>query len=131
MCVNPFPLSNTRQGLMKNLEEVIQTLRDARVVGEIWVDGSFMTQKVDPEDIDILLRIDADTYDNGTPRQQTQIDKVAGGLRDSHNCDSYVHLEWPPGDPQHAGGQRRRKEWMKQFGTGHTDQPKGMAEIVL
>ena len=39
--------------LMTCLESIIENLCKAGMSGELWVDGSFLTEKIDPDDIDL------------------------------------------------------------------------------
>ena len=48
VCVDRFPLSATRPVIMGGLEKVINKLLEDAVKGEVWVDGSFVTEKMDP-----------------------------------------------------------------------------------
>ncbi|HZL35690.1 MAG TPA: hypothetical protein VFC78_10300 [Tepidisphaeraceae bacterium] len=45
-CVDAFPLSKTRKIVMAGLEAVVEALKKEKIIGRIWVDGSFMTQMV-------------------------------------------------------------------------------------
>ncbi len=81
MCVNSFPTSKIRTTIMDNLEIIINELIKNKVEGEVWVDGSFLTEKIEPEDSDILLYFSGDFYDNGTPEQQMVIDRIGGNLK--------------------------------------------------
>jgi hypothetical protein len=114
---------------MDGLEEVIKELNRMQVPAEIWIDGSFLTEKIDPEDVDIVLRIESHVYDNGTAEQQQIIDWVAGNLKASHHCDSYVFYEYPDTHPAHAVGEWMHAYWLRQFGFSRADDFKGMARI--
>src|SRR5688572_17509862 len=70
LCVVQFPNSKTRTRLMAGLEQVMGMLESFDVEGELWIDGSFVTQKSDPEDVDLVLRVQASFYDNANPDQQ-------------------------------------------------------------
>jgi hypothetical protein len=48
LCVAGFPLSNGRERIMAGLEAVVQRLEQEGIVGDLWVDGSFMTQAIEP-----------------------------------------------------------------------------------
>lgn len=56
-CVTAFPLSKSRAQIMDGLEKFVDMLRSEGIVGDLWIDGSFMTQKLDPEDVDIVLSV--------------------------------------------------------------------------
>lgn len=48
---------------MNGLENVVQVLEQAGLAGDLWVDGSFMTEAIDPADSDVALWVSADDYD--------------------------------------------------------------------
>ncbi|TAE22353.1 MAG: hypothetical protein EAZ91_23655 [Cytophagales bacterium] len=57
--VSEFPTSATRQRLFARFEEFTVTLSELLPGGYTqWVDGSFVSQKKDPRDIDVLTFVD-------------------------------------------------------------------------
>ena len=114
---------------MDGLEQVIKELDRVKVSTDIWVNGSFLTEKIDPEDVDIVLRMEGAVYDQGTSEQQQVIDWIAGNLKVSHSCDSYVFYEYPDGDPLHDLGEWMHAYWLRQFGFSREDDFKGLARL--
>ena len=55
---------------MEGLEIIVKRLVFAGVIGEIWVDGSFVTDKIDPSDVDILLLVDGKFFESASNEQQ-------------------------------------------------------------
>jgi hypothetical protein len=55
LAVIRFPDSFTRPSIMTHLEQIVGRINSAAIAGEIWVDGSFLTEKLNPEDVDVLL----------------------------------------------------------------------------
>jgi Nucleotidyltransferase domain len=53
-------LSRQRSALCSRLEEYLSRLREAGLQVEVLVDGSFVTNKVDPNDIDLIVVLPAD-----------------------------------------------------------------------
>jgi len=49
LCVTPFPLSNTRPAIMAGLEQLLQDLINYGISADVWIDGSFLTEKIDPK----------------------------------------------------------------------------------
>jgi hypothetical protein len=132
VCVEFFPLSNSRQRIMYGLKQFVQRLVDANVLGELWADGSFPTEKIDPKDVDVLVRIDGDAvYNNGTNEQRDAIDWVIVNQKATLMCDSYVLMEYPSGHPLHDEGKWWYSYWHKQWGFSRDDDPKGIAVISL
>ena len=70
LCVDNFPNSETREPVMNGLEYVVYRLTEAGICGDLWVDGSFLTEKIDPNDVDLLLHIKPDFYDVATHEQK-------------------------------------------------------------
>lgn len=131
VCVVGFPLSKTRRKIFRNLIAVVQRLRASGVIGAVWIDGSFMTQKIDPEDVDVVLRLEAITYNNGSQAIKDAVNWFAGNLKAAHGCDSYHFFVFPVGHPNHAFGQQMHSYWRGQFGFDRDDKPKGVAVIEL
>src|SRR4051794_12451076 len=76
VCVDLFPLSQSRRGLMDGLTQFSDTLVAAGVACDLWLDGSFLTEKIDPKDVDVVVRCSHAIYDAGTPAQRQALDWV-------------------------------------------------------
>jgi hypothetical protein len=127
MCVTAFPLSSTRGNIMRGLRIVIRRLIAARIVGELWINGSFLTEKIDPQDSDAVLAADSRIVDTGgTLLQVKTLDWLKSNLKAKHLCDSYIFFNFPKGHPYEAVGEWARAYWLKQFGFSRSDQPKGI-----
>jgi hypothetical protein len=131
LCVNAFPLSTTRLKIMDGLEKIVEKLRSNSIQGEIWVDGSFVTAKIDPEDADLVLRCPADFYENSTQKQRGIVDWLSSNLRNTYLCDSYCFMEWPKGHQNYWVGEYMYSYWMKQFGFSRVSEMKGIAVVAL
>lgn len=57
-CVIPFPASTRRTLLFQNLVSWLAQLRQSGLIGTLWIDGSFLTTRPEPEDVDLVLVID-------------------------------------------------------------------------
>ncbi len=73
LCVDAFPLSRTRPLIMVEFEKLVRTLHESGFRCEIWADGSFLTEKIDPDDIDLVVTITSDFEQNATPDQNKAI----------------------------------------------------------
>lgn len=131
LCVDAFTASTTRKDIMRGLVELIDKLTAAGIVGEVWVDGSFLTKKVDPEDVDIILCLDASFHEACTIEQLSVIDWVAGDLHDCLRCHSFVFTRWAEGHPNFWFGECMYANWMKQRGFSRADALKGIAVVQL
>lgn len=131
-CVDGFPLSKTRATIMDGLEKAIQELERAEVAGELWIDGSFMTEKIDPEDVDVLLHVDSALYDGGSANVRKAIDVFdSSQLKATHHCDSYVWREYPAGHPAHNESEWDRAYWIRQFGFSRGIDYKGIVTVEI
>ncbi len=63
LCVNRFSSSITRPSIMDGLEKVVYELNKSGLHLEVWVDGSFTTEKLNPDDSDIAIRVDGPEFD--------------------------------------------------------------------
>jgi hypothetical protein len=82
LCVDPFPSSVTRDAIMGGLEVVAARLIQSRVVGDLWIDGSFLTEKINPKDSDVALCIDSPSmFEFGSLEQRETIKWINGNLK--------------------------------------------------
>jgi hypothetical protein len=117
-CVEEFPSSRSRDTLMTSLEEAIVRLRISGLCLDLWCDGSFVTEKIDPEDIDIVARVPAQVYTSGTADMRHAIVWFADDDRLNNGLDTYVIPYHPPGSPMHPLTMDREDYWKRHFGTG-------------
>jgi len=127
LCVDGFPLSTVRAGLMGGIEAIRGSLSTALVPASVWIDGSFMTQKIDPADVDLAVRLSFAALPSPGPEQQALFARIAG--KQFAGCDSYIFIEYPEGHPEHAAGDMMRAYWQRQFGFSRGDEFKGVAVI--
>ena len=114
---------------MRALEAMCTAISVALIRAEVWVDGSFLTQKIEPDDVDLLVTLDAQ-YVNGTPQQQEVINRVASqGFNLPVQCDSYLHFKYPEAHPLYWTSEFMRAYWIRQFGFSRSDHLKGLAVI--
>lgn len=130
MCVDAFPLSTTRPQIMDGLEQVVDRFRAERIEGELWVDGSFVTDKINASDVDVALRIDGLFHDNATHTQHAAIDWLET-VKNSHRVDGYVFPVYPENDPRYWFGEYEYAYSMKQWGFDRGDNMKGIAVLSL
>ena len=131
--VDAFPGSKRRPMIMGGFERLVQQLIDGQVTGQFWIDGSFLTKKIEPDDADVLLLVDGKLYDTASKAptsQQVLIDWVGrrkSDIREKYLCHSFVHWVYDPGHPEHVDSQWKHAFWLRQFGFGHNAGAKGIA----
>jgi len=112
---------------MSKLEEIVQALGIARLSGELWIDGSFLTKKIDPKDVDLVFQgfVAPGKVDQHDPDHVRAINWLSSNLKNSHLCDSYICLQWP------AGQSGNPEYWQRQFGLSRGVLAKGIAVIII
>ncbi len=131
LTVGRFPLSTSRLIIMKGFRCVYDLLIQNQMVGELWIDGSFLTEKIDPSDIDVLYRTNSIFLDNSTPTQREVIEYFHTDLKSAIQCHIFYFIEYPSDHPAYWDGEYSYVYWMKQWGFSRKDEPKGIAIIKL
>lgn len=131
MCVDAFPLSRTRPMIMAGLRQVVAHLVDSWVVGELWIDGSFLTEKIDPKDVDVVLRVGAGLLNDGYPSQRDAIRWIIANQKNTLKCDTYAQFEYAANDPLYMEGEWWRTYWHAKWGFSYEGDPKGIAVVSL
>lgn len=132
LCVERFPLSVSRGAIMGGVEAVVGQLIAVGLVGEIWINGSFLTEKIDPDDADMVFCVRADSYDDGTAAQRAALDWFSGnGPKILHRCHSFVTFDFPAEHILYESSLNWRQYWRTQFGISRVGQDKGIAVIHL
>lgn len=127
-CVNQFPLSASRKIIMEGFRQFVARLSACEVAGEIWVDGSFTTAKIDPKDIDVVVRCDGVRY-NADEQYREVIDWVIKNQKKELKCDSYALLEYPEGHDLHEEGDWWHAYWKVKWGFSREEDPKGIVVV--
>ncbi len=129
LCVDSFPTSSTRGKIMDSLDVIISEIEHAAIPAEILIDGSFLTLKENPNDSDIVVKVNADTIDNGTVDQKNILRKISSNLKSSHLCDSYILVMFPTGSPHETLNMYNMSYWIRQFGFSRGNDFKGIAVV--
>ncbi len=132
LCVNQFPMSVTRPAIMDGLEDVIGQLNGTGFQLEVWIDGSFVTQKFNPDDSDIVVLVSGEAFGAALPTQQAALHWFAASdLKPDFKSDCYIFPEYGNGHPLYDAGQWRRAYWLNKFGHSRAEEPKGLAVVNL
>lgn len=139
MCVAPFKgRSTTRDIIIQGLETVVTEMLAAKIEGKIWIDGSFLSEKIDPSDVDILAELRGEFYESATIDQRQIMDAIdqnihKAGLRvDSRSWKFYDDK----GHADYWDSVWWQGFWLKHFGFYRDDGPnsymtKGIALLIL
>ena len=122
--LSSFPSSSTRQRLISGLKKYLKRLKSIGVKFEIWIDGSFTTEKEDPGDIDLVVFGSTTELNHLTPPKKSQLhalfDRVS--IKNAIGCDVLFAV---------AEDQNMRNYWRGWYGFDRNENPKGIARIEV
>ena len=128
--VTPFPLSATRFFIYTGLLEYIQALGDVLTQvtypgsWKLWINGSFTTNKLNPNDVDVLSLLDNEAV---LHQYKNLVEPLFGqnSFR-KYKTDAYFLLN--DGTNQ---AQELLSYWIDQFGTDRNGAKKGIIEVII
>ncbi len=129
ICVDNFQQSTKRVEIWDKFNAFINILSGFGLTFDAWLDGSFLTDKPEPGDIDLVLIINPTQINTLTIEQQNFIDHMFGKqsrmCKHHYLCDAYlVYI--------HANGEIDFNEnayWRGLFGFDRQNKPKGIIKI--
>jgi len=124
LLVEAFPASATRALIAAGFQRFRDDALSVSLAGTQWVDGSYVTTKLDPNDIDLVTYVPVEHLGalEGSPAEPFIVELLAAGPRAQarYSCDSYLVAVAPPGHPLHASFEAARDYWRKWFGRMRT-----------
>jgi len=129
--VNTFPTSLTRRALLDGWRQRTEELLTLIEVESEWINGSFVTTKRDPRDIDMATFVRMDAWDAlDVPSRQRVLALTQGpGAKIQFGCDSYLIFISPDGDPMESTYLYWRGYWDRQWSRDRSGTPKGYVEV--
>ena len=122
LCVDAFPLSSSRAHLMRGLRALVLALSESGVHADLWIDGSFVTKKLSPSDIDVVLYVGEElttTQDKFLRRLRSKNAANATYSRTHYGCDFYVTPE------------SMRAYWLRWYGHDRKNHLKGIIVVRI
>lgn len=122
--IDQFGFSQSRKAILEGCLKWLFLISNIITPEEVWMDGSYVTAKANPNDIDIVLFFDSEklnAVDKGMFYNLFSISK-------QYLCDSYFAVSIIPGKHT-ANDINIRNYWRGQFGFDRNDKPKGI--IIL
>lgn len=99
---------------MCGVEALCGSLSTALLKTEVWVNGSFLTEKIDPLDADLVVKFYASLLSNASVKQLELIERIAD--KKFQGCDSHILVEYLDGGHNFAIGDMMVSYWKRQFG---------------
>lgn len=89
--LDPMPLSHRRPMLIAGLLHFLNDLAATKVKCEVWIDGSFTTDKLEPNDVDVLACGPPNLQANLSADELNRFHQliVNSGSMERYQCDVY------------------------------------------
>jgi len=99
--VGRFPLSTRRPLIMAGFFEIVCKLVEYRVRGDLIIDGSFLTEEIEPNDMDFTLCVSDQFYLASSGQQRAYMDWIGDEktIKATHLCNCYLCVECPKESP--------------------------------
>ena len=130
--VTDFNSSVRRQAIYCNFKQWLKQLLYVLPPRYIWIDGSYLTKKLEPKDIDLVTIYYPEDIQN--KQQAEAVKRLINIVSRSLDCDAYLSFSF-----EHWTGQQlasiqdtatiMQTYWMGQFGFDRVRQPKGIIQI--
>lgn len=129
--IQNFPNSTTRQAIFLGYKEYCKNVASLNVATKQWINGSYITQKENPDDIDLITHIDA-TKLNERKEIQEEFKYLTNRsiCKDQFRCDAYAILVYPKDiQKKYDFYQRSLNYWKNWFGHDRDGNAKGVIEF--
>uniref|UniRef100_UPI00313E80AD DUF6932 family protein n=1 Tax=Dyadobacter sp. OTU695 TaxID=3043860 RepID=UPI00313E80AD len=95
-----------------------------------WIDGSFVTRKLNPRDIDVVTFVDASIYYANEPDVDILRNILRAYRRDHKTAvDEYFVKRYPETDEKYVFYHMDQLQWHNQFSTSRARKSKGFAQL--
>lgn len=130
LAVAPFPNDQRRQDLYQKLDAWVGALQALSVSATLWLDGSFLTEKAHPGDIDCVIW--SPSWANGNANVTAAMQQQVAHLLDQAAADSIFNLDLYLEMPSPNELFHREAYWRGVLGFGHDRiSAKGFAEVNI
>lgn len=127
--VDAFPNSERRKWLFDNYLRFLYSFQDnVFTYFEQWINGSFISQKEAPKDIDFVTFLDYKIYER---RGDNVLDKFWKFSLEEQFLDSYIIKSYPDDHPNYPICLSEKNLWLDRYGTDREDEPKGFLKIIF
>jgi hypothetical protein len=129
LCVDAFPASQRRPMLFDELRHLAFDLMAINFIGELWIDGSYATEKPEPDDIDLSVTMfESDLISMPSDSYYFLVEDL-GENKYSPLLDTYLTLRYLKGDPRQDAD--TTDYWSEKWSVGWDDWLKGFVVIKL
>jgi|SRR5665648_42647 len=131
--VTDLNVSVTRAAIYYNFKQWLKQLLQVLPPQYIWLDGSYLTQKVDPNDIDLVTFYYPEDIQNEL--QADALKHIINVVSRSLDCDAYLAISYEDCTEKQLvsipnTSRTMQTYWMGQFGFDQFRQPKGIIQLT-
>jgi hypothetical protein len=119
-----FAGSSTRPKLIAGFKKYVEALKAVGIKFEVWIDGSFATEKSDPNDIDMVIFGSAADLEKLPEPKQAALLRLTdrASVRLTLGCDVLFCV---------TENQEARSYWRGWYGFDRNENPKGIARLEV
>ncbi|CCQ97451.1 conserved hypothetical protein [[Clostridium] ultunense Esp] len=131
--VNEFPNSIRGPMIYDFFKNWIKLLLYVLPPRYVWLDGSYLTKKMEPNDIDLVVFYYPEDIIN--EQQADAIDQLVHRISRSYACDAYICFSFEHWSKEQLGALQNQDHkimqtyWMGQFGFDQLRNPKGIVQL--
>jgi hypothetical protein len=131
LIVERFPGNLHRAALFALLEQFVSDILEVGIPCEVWVNGSLVTEKEQPADVDVTVIVDPDVGAGLSDAQKALFDKVTDGY--ASRIDSFAYVRRDREDPYFMDPYiDNAYSWGEQYGLESSDEwLKGFVVILM
>jgi hypothetical protein len=117
LCVEYFHLSKERRVIFAGFRKIVRELDRMEIPADLVVDGSFLTEEIDPDDIDFAVVISQEYFDSCDGERLVYLEWIRDDrtIKDTHRCDCHLCIEFKADHPQYFDGIQNRSFWIGLF----------------
>lgn len=124
LCLDGFPESTSRPGLMRGLRDLGALITEVGIRADLWICGSFVTEKLNPKDVDVVLDIGSQIRFSEGQERFIRWFTAKNSIQVSHmlekfGCDCYITET------------NSREDRLAMFGSDRQGSPRGIIVIAI
>jgi len=119
--------------LWANFASLVNQLVSRKLRCDIWTDGSFLTSKTEPDDVDFVVNFPVHVIERLNVADMPFYDQLAKSeFRYTHFCHSFVIFSAPVVHASYKISEQLDKQWKGDFGRSLVKkEPKGIAVVEV
>jgi hypothetical protein len=86
---------------MDGFLKIVAMLESEHIPCDLLVDGSFLTEEIEPDDVDFAVIVTPEFYETCAPQQRQLLDWIGDDqtIKNTHLCDCYLCVDYKPDHP--------------------------------